>query len=282
MSEKRDFKTKPEQAQEACLVVATAPVLLPYVPHGAVVAGSSSEALLHARGLELPSHPGVPLSPPGVVPESDVRTHAPGAAAAQQRTSPLLDEELGDLPRGYGDGRLVCLVRDPTTLFVYWDLSQAQLDQAFGGLGAAKAALKLLTLRGELVRELEIQLDTRSWYIHKLPRSAELRVELWALGETGSRLLRASRPLRLPAAAPSMDLSADYALVPADAPLPKALSPGKPRTFSLALGTAWLVRQELLELEGQGLGSRRSAGEAQPQSEQAGAAWTGNRSGEGR
>src|SRR5690242_10613541 len=61
---------------------------------------------------ERPSHPGVPLSPPGIVPESDVRTHSP-AAAQPHAQEDAYAENLGELPWSYGDGRLVCLVREP-------------------------------------------------------------------------------------------------------------------------------------------------------------------------
>src|SRR5512138_1742641 len=89
-----------------------------------------------------PSHPGVPLAPPGIVPESDVRVHTP-SAAAPQREHGHVNEGLGELPWAYGDARLVGLVRDPTTLFVYWDFSQQQIEQAFAGLGRSRAVLKL-------------------------------------------------------------------------------------------------------------------------------------------
>jgi hypothetical protein len=161
-----------------------------------------------------PSHPGAALSPEGIAPESDVRTHSPGAAAPTRETG--AGGELGELPKGYGDGRLVCLVRDPSCAYIYWDLSQQQIEQAFGGLGAARAALKLWsTKKGELVREVEVHLEARGWYVRDLVPGSELRVELWALGEHGARLLRAARPLRLPPAVPSDDLNMEYLEVPA-------------------------------------------------------------------
>ncbi|MBS2024588.1 MAG: DUF4912 domain-containing protein [Deltaproteobacteria bacterium] len=227
----------------------SAPVRLPDVPPGTTNAASSSDlAASHAPGVELPTHPGVPLSPAGIPAESDVRTHAPGAAAKPHHPPEWDVAALGELPSGYGDGRLVALVRDPSTLFVYWDLSQHQLEQSFLGLGQARAILKLLSLRGELVREQEIQLEARGWYIRQLPQAAELKIELWALGEKGARLLRASRPLRLPVAQPSGDTTASYATVPVDAPLPSELSTGPARTFDPALGAAWLEKQRLEQL----------------------------------
>lgn len=168
---------------------------------------------------ERPSHPGVPLSPPGIVPESDVRTHSPAAAAPPHERA--FDEDLGDLPWDYGDGRLICLVRDPRTLFVYWDLSPQQLEQAAGGLGVAQGLLKLWSLRGELLREAPAHLEARGWYLRDLPPGAEFRLELWATGEKGARLLRSGRPVRLPPAAPSAVLEELYASLPLATRLPR-------------------------------------------------------------
>src|SRR4030088_366600 len=71
--------------------------------HRAASTPEEEEAPSAAEPREMPTHPGVPLSPPGIVPESDVRTHSPAAAAPPpERIS--FEEELGDLPRGYGDG----------------------------------------------------------------------------------------------------------------------------------------------------------------------------------
>src|SRR5205085_9684105 len=162
---------------------------------------------------EHPAHPVVPLAPPGIVPESDVRTHSPAAAVPPRDHATV--EELGELPWSYGDGRLVALIRDPQTIYVYWDLSQQQIEQAFGGLGSARASLKLWNVRGnELIREAEVHLDARGWYVRELPSALELRVELWALGERGARMLRAARPIKLPPAQPSDVLDEVYATLP--------------------------------------------------------------------
>src|SRR4051812_9431757 len=118
-----------------------------------------------------PTHPGVPLSPPGIVPESDVRLHTPSAASPQPAHGHV-NEGLGELPPGYGDARLVSLVRDPQTLFVYWDFSPQQIESAFANLGPARAVIKLWNSRGgggELVRETEVQLEARGWYLRDLP-----------------------------------------------------------------------------------------------------------------
>lgn len=214
----------------------------------------ADEAAAAAPGdqhLAEPVHPGVPLAPTGIVPESDVRLHSPAAAAPPPRAAA---DDLGDLPFGYGDGRLVALVRDPVTIFVYWDLSTQQVEQAFAGLGPARAVLRLWNARhggGELVRETDVQLETRGWYLRDLPSGSELRVELWAVGERGARLLRAGRPVRLPPAAPSDQLEAFYVRIALDQPLPRDGIAGK-RTLEYVGGSKveWDRRLEPRHLHG--------------------------------
>src|SRR5439155_25831715 len=64
----------------------------------------------HHRGE--PSHPGVPLSPPGIVPESDVRAHTPAAAAPHPEHGHV-NEGLGEPPEAHGGSRPVLAVRAP-------------------------------------------------------------------------------------------------------------------------------------------------------------------------
>ena len=157
--------------------------------------GAASPSFDTRAGQEA-AHPGVPLAPPGIPPESDVRTHSPSAAQPHHHPAPW-SEDLGELPWGYGDGRLIALLRDPRTLFVYWDFSAGQVEQAFHGLGTARALLKVFA-GGDFLRDAEVHLDARGWYLRELPSGSELRVELWAVGERGARLVRAARPVRLP------------------------------------------------------------------------------------
>ena len=203
-----------------------------------------------------PAHPGVPLAPPGIVPESDVRVHTP-AAAAPQPDHGQLDDGLGELPWIYGDGRLVALVRDPSTLFVYWDFSPQQIDQAFAGLGQARAVLQLWTGKngGELVREQEVHLAARSWYVRELPAGCEVRVELWALGEKGARMLRAARAVKLPPSVPSEVLEAFYLRIPLDQPLTAGLHHGRPLKYGGAAPPGWERRLQPRAFGGSSVGS---------------------------
>jgi len=188
-----------------------------------------------------PVHPGVPLAPPGIAPESDVRVHSPSSAAPQPSHGHV-NEGLGELPWAYGDARLVGMVRDPSTLFVYWDFSQQQIDQGFHGLGAARSVLKLWNARaggGELVRETDVRLEARGWYLRDLPPGTEVRAELWAIGEKGARMLRAARPVKLPPALPSDQLEAFYLRLPLDHSLRDGIHAGRPLSYGGAAPAGW-------------------------------------------
>ena len=203
-----------------------------------------------------PMHPGVPLAPPGIVPESDVRLHTPAAAMPPPEHG-LINEGLGELPWAYGDGRLVSLVRDPTTLFVYWDFSPQQIDQAFAGLGPAKAVVRLWNARnshGELVRDSEVHLDARGWYVRDLPAGMELRAELWAVGERGSRLMRAGRPIRLPPAQPSDQLETFYLKVTLDQSIAGGIPAGRPLNYGGAAPAGWERRLQPRAFSGSSFG----------------------------
>jgi uncharacterized protein len=187
-----------------------------------------------------PSPPGVPLAPPGIAPESDVRVHSPSSAAPSSHDHS--NDGLGELPWGYGDGRLVALVRDPETLFIYWDFTGHQVEQAFSGLGAARAVVKLWNARGagaELVRECDVHLEARGWYLRDLPSGMELRVEIWAVGERGARLLRAARPVRLPPSVQSDQLEAVYLRLPLDHSLRDGLTRADPLNYGGAAPSEW-------------------------------------------
>src|SRR2546426_419228 len=213
-----------------------------------------------------PAHPGVPLAPPGIVPESDVRVHTP-AAAAPLPAHGLVNEGLGELPWAYGDARLVGLVRDPTTLFIYWDFSQQQIEQAFAGLGSARAVIKLWNARNggsELVRETDVHLEARWWYVRELPPGLELRAELWAVGERGARLMRAARPARLPPAAPSEQLEAFYLRLALDQPITGGIPVGRPLNYGGASPPAGGGRLLPRAGRGAGVGGRFAAGPRGP------------------
>ena len=107
----------------------------------------------------------------------------------------------------------------------------------------------------ELAREQEVHLDARGWYLRNLPPGTELRVELWAVGEKGARMLRAARPVKLPPSSPSDVLAAFYLSMALDQPLPQGgISAGRPLNYGGAAPAGWERRLQPRPFEGSSFG----------------------------
>src|SRR5437763_1571431 len=107
---------------------------------------------------------------------------------------------------------------------------------------------------GELVRETEVHLDARGWYVRDLPAGIELRPELWAVGERGARLMRAARPIRLPPAIPSDQLEAFYLRLALDQPIASGISAGRALNYGGAAPAGWERRLQPRPLSGSSVG----------------------------
>jgi len=165
----------------------------------------SSDRLLFERGLPHPSGEGhaspAPLAPP--------------AAGAPP---------VPDLPWTYADDRVALLVRDPRTLFAYWDFAPDTITAALAGLDAPRIALRVWQLSGReprLAVERDVVLDWRGYYVPALDPHHDYRAELVAIsGDTVRALGRASNVASLPNLGPSPWIDDIFAAVPADAALP--------------------------------------------------------------
>jgi len=106
------------------------------------------------------------------------------------------EERVTELPAGYGETRLVLLVRDPEWLFVYWEISQADRDM----LGLAReGSIEPLVLRLYDVTgvedfngvnsvswyEIPITAGASSWYVHLPQADRQWCAELGVLNELG-------------------------------------------------------------------------------------------------
>jgi hypothetical protein len=149
--------------------------------------------------------------------------------------APKYDEGLGELPWGYGDDAFVALPRDPTTLFLYWDLSQHTVASGFAGLDHGRAQLWVFGKAGEgweRLRTLEFALESRGFYVHDLEPGRTYRAEIHAVDRRGQDRLvgRGSNPIALPPIGPSPIVDDRFARIPWDMPLGRLLGPGHPGT----------------------------------------------------
>lgn len=125
------------------------------------------------------------------------------------------EENLGELPLDYGNDLALALARDPHTLFITWDFSAATRARAMEGLNEPRAMLRVFD--GErLVRELEVVLESRSFYIHGLPPGRPYRVEAHFVDRGGRsrRIGSSTHPLTLPHTGPSPDKSVRFMQLP--------------------------------------------------------------------
>lgn len=77
---------------------------------------------------------------------------AKGAAAVR----PL--EDLGSLPRSYGEDSIFLVAQDPHWLFTYWDID---ISKHPGG----PCQLRVLKDDGTVEHEIEVPFETRNWYV---------------------------------------------------------------------------------------------------------------------
>jgi len=133
----------------------------------------------------------------------------PPAKPARPPPPPSFEEDLGELPAGYGDDALIALPRDPRTLFLYWDHAQDTLRAAWEGLDGGRPQLWIFCREPDggwtRVRVLDVALESRSYYIHDLEPGRVYRAEVHLVDRQGrDRLVsRASNEMMLPPIGPS-------------------------------------------------------------------------------
>jgi len=159
--------------------------------NGSAGRGDGSGGARRPRAGAAPS--AAPASTPGpvaprvepVVEEAFFET--PQMPRRQRHTPvPLEQPEPGPLasPREVGTDAPLLLVRDPTTLFVFWDFRR-ELERG-AALGLREPRVLLRIYRGaDLDRSLELPLGARSTYVSGLASGEEYTAEVLLLGRDG-------------------------------------------------------------------------------------------------
>jgi hypothetical protein len=156
---------------------------------------------LPSRARALPSQP-QPREPSPLIPARDAGTEAP-----------------------------VLLVRDPTTLFVFWDFRRELERGAALGLREPRTLLRLY--QGEtLTRSMELPLHARSTYVAGLRGGEEYTAEVAFLGRDGwtRPVGRRSAPRRLPPGRPSERLEVRTLRLPWSESLERVPRPSPPQS----------------------------------------------------
>ena len=97
------------------------------------------------------------------------RTAAPAKTRARQKGADI--DNLGDLPRSYGDNRIFVVAQEPHWLFCYWDYTLT--DDATGAV-----FLRHGRDGQDPEAEVEVPRETNSWYLSVRDADADYVVEL--------------------------------------------------------------------------------------------------------
>jgi len=158
------------------------------------------------------------LAPRAPAPPMDA---APPASPPQrhQRGATPWDEGLGELPSAYQDDTFLALPRDPTTLWLFWDFAPSTIEEARRDLVDPRVRLRLFD-EGGLVREQDLALESRSFYLHDLAPGRSYRAELLVVGANGEhRIGSPTNQAALPPKGPSSIVDDRFATLPWGLPL---------------------------------------------------------------
>ena len=101
------------------------------------------------------------------------------------------------IPSGYGDNKIVLMVRDPWTLFAYWEVNKTVEVEAIDaihrkGMVVSKTLLRLCDVTesdfGEeekSIRDFEIKTWTEDWYVHDIASGRKWMAAVGVLCTTG-------------------------------------------------------------------------------------------------
>lgn len=125
-----------------------------------------------------------------------------------------------DLPPGYGDHRMVMLVRDPYWVYCYWELQPQYIEEALSRLGRSIGDVRwVLRMYSDQLPgrdkhfDTEIHLAARSWYLHLAPPGATFTGEIGLRDASGryATVVR-SNAVTLPVDRPSENMDEQWML----------------------------------------------------------------------
>lgn len=201
-------------------------------------------------------------------------------SAPAKRDAP--EEPIYDLPWNYDDDRVVLLVRDPWTLFVYWDFHQDTVDRASEGFDASSRMLmRVLLVSGReehVVKECEVDLGWRSYYFYELEPKRDYRVEIVCVAADGRESLvgRRSNVASLPAAHPSPWVEDRFASIPIDVALPEASVFAQGRIATGAGGPGRMHSRAWELSGGEQMTAHEASSESSVQNGHGGRGWSGS------
>lgn len=129
------------------------------------VSRARSESGISLKNVKSPSEEST-----SVLKKTDRRRTTPTDAQASVAADDLLND-LGNLPRSYGEEVMFLVAQDPHWLFTYWDID---ISRHPGG----PCILRVEHASGDLEQEIEVSFETRNWYIPVRKAGGSYAVEM--------------------------------------------------------------------------------------------------------
>ena len=145
----------------------------------------------------------------------------PGAryALAPQPVIHAPPSTTGELPEAYGTGRVFLAARDPHWLYVSWDFTLEQQIKYNAQSRDRHLVIRVFTPAEPTpaIPEVHVHPESRNWFLHVPFAETSYFAEIGFYDTTGTwRRVAISSKTLTPPDAPSKDLSAEFATIPAD------------------------------------------------------------------
>ncbi|OGW16999.1 MAG: hypothetical protein A3K09_04760 [Nitrospinae bacterium RIFCSPLOWO2_12_FULL_47_7] len=123
-------------------------------------------------------------------------------------------EVFGDLPFSYNETKLVFLARDPFWAYTYWDFSGETWNWIQGlrhKKNGLRYVLRIRNIDDQRFFDIDVQLETKNWYVHIGIPDASFEAELGMIDSNGQYyLIVKSNRIRMPRNGPSSEIDAKW------------------------------------------------------------------------
>lgn len=124
------------------------------------------------------------------------------------------EENLGDLTHSYDETKLVLLVRDPFWIYTYWDFSAETwgwIQSLYKTKQGVRPVLRVRNLNDNSFYDLDIQLETKNWYLNVGLPDTSFEAELGLVDASGRfYLIARSNRVRTPRNGPSSEIDPNW------------------------------------------------------------------------
>jgi len=140
-------------------------------------------------------------------------------ALAPQAVRPLPQPSAAELPEAYGTGRVFLAARDPHWLYVSWDFTNEQQSRynALSRDGHLVIRIFARDQKTPVIPNVHVHPESRNWFVHVPYARTAYRAEIGYFNSIRTwQSISTSQETFTPPDAPSTDVTAEFATIPAD------------------------------------------------------------------